>query len=650
MTTPRADRAAGLRYPNAEMRFLSALLLIAFLWPPVSASPHTPPAALQQADLGASDGMRWLDVAAPAGLHFLHHSGAEGDKHLPEMMGGGVAWLDFDVDGAADIYFVDSGPLPGSTPSSNTDLERSAGSNLMLRGNQRGTFSAVADAASDIGYGMGVAVGDYDADGWADLLVTNLGPDVLYRNNGDGTFSDVTASANVGGEGWSTGASWGDLDRDGHLDLYIASYLLYDFESVPFCGLLAKGLRYYCHPRMFDGTVDSLYRNRQDGTFENVTGSSGVGTAGGGNGLGVVMADLTDNGQTDIYVANDSTPNFLFVNLGGFRFEERGFLSGIALGQAGEPQAGMGIDFSDLDGDGTIELLVTNFAAEPNNLYKSFKPGLFLDESYMLGLGQATYARLGFGISVVDLDGDTDLDLVLVNGHIQDHVPRFKQPNQLFENRLADERRSLGEVARGAPSGRSTTGANSRATAHDRRTGSDLLRDVSLAAGEAFGQAEVSRGLAYGDFDSDGWPDLVLTNIDAEAELLRNTAPNQHRRLVLRLSGRSSNRDAFGASVWVTPLLTGADDTLVPGIPQRHEIRSSSSYLSQSSTDVYAGLGAAHAAAVEIRWPDGTTESIPRVEAGQLALLVEGRGLVASRRLRERDLSLASLGDNLSGP
>ena len=573
------------------LRTAVTMLLVASLSQPTTSG------ETQQAPLGPPDpAPTFSDVTGATGVDFQHHHGGTGNKQLAETMGSGVAWLDFDRDGRWDLYFVDSD-----------------GANALYRGSDDAIEAAPQANIADPSYGMGVSVSDYDGDGFSDVYITNLGRNALYRNNGDGTFSGVTEEAGVGDPEWSVSSAWGDLNGDGLPDLYVANYIVSNPENPLYCGEPDKGIRSYCHISLFDGVSDTIYRNDGDGRFTNVSREAGFTED--GKGLGVAMGHVDDDNWLDVYVANDTTRNFLLLNRGGFMFEDVGLASGVGYGASGQPQAGMGTELADLDGDGRPEILVTNFAFEPVNLYRSVAPGFFLDDTFQLGLGEATFPTLGFGLAVEDFDGDGDLDIAVANGHILDDVSRMKdnvtfpQPNQVLVNRLTE--------------------LNLKYPAGTWRPDRNLLTETTLAAGEAISRLRVSRGMAAGDFNGDGRPDLAVVNSNGPAELLRNDTLDTANRLVLRLTGRKSDRDAVGTRLFVQPLDSEAR--------WAREVRSASSYASQHASDVYFGLGLSPAARVEIIWPGGDEETLGQLEAGRLYVLAEGRGVIADRALTVRE-------------
>jgi hypothetical protein len=360
----------------------------------------------------------FTDIAARAGLKFTHDRGATLAHQLPETMGSGLAWLDYDNDGWMDLYVVQSGPFP---PEGSLRAQ-----DRLYRNNGDGTFTDVTVKAGlkDSGYGMGVVAADYDNDGYVDLFVTNFGGNILYRNNGNGTFTDVTAKAGVAGSGWSTSAAFADFDGDGLLDLFVARYLDYSVEKNYFCGDAVTGRRDYCHPSLYPPVSNLLYRNNGDGSFTDVTVSSGIGAAL-GKGLGVVVSDFDDDGRPDIYVANDTTMNLLFHNLGGMKFEDVSLLSGAGVNAAGRAFGGMGVDAGDLDGDGRIDIAVANFEAEPNSLFRNLGSMVFEDVSGVGGFGPPAFTFSGFGLNAFDAANAGRLDVFIANGHVLE-VPRMQ--------------------------------------------------------------------------------------------------------------------------------------------------------------------------------------------------------------------------------
>ncbi len=568
--------------------------------------------------------LRFTDITADAGIDFVHERGAEGLKHLPETMGPGAAWIDFDGDGDYDLYLVQSGDLRRGLSGG-----QDAG-NVLYRNRGNGTFDVVASGLEHQGYGMGVSAADFDGDGWVDVFATNLGPDALFRNNGDGTYSEAqTGVANDGR--WSASSAWGDLDADGLPDLFVAKYVVYDLDDAPSCGEQQLAMRSYCHIDLYDGEPDALYRNMGNGRFIDIAAQAGIVGAVPGKGLGVVMGDVDENGTTDIVVANDTQQNFLYSNRGNWTFEELGLFSGLGYGGDGKAQAGMGVEMADIDGDGGADFLVTNFAFEANNLYRSVAPGIYLDDASALGFADPGVANLSFGIVAFDADGDGDREVAVANGHILDNVSQvqdnttYAQPNHLYENRLTDLRRQA-----------LRTGAlSAEPGSADWRPAAGLLRQVADSTGDAFVVEHVSRGIASGDADGDARPDLVITNSGGPARLLHNDSAPEAHRLVLRLRGRRSNRGALGARVTVRPV--GGDATVdgAAGFDQVAEVRSSSSYCSQNAGDLYFGLAGSAAANVEIVWPDGVTQHFAALPADHMVLVFEGSDTPVARAVAQ---------------
>lgn len=540
-----------------------------------------------------------------AGLDFVHFAGFSANKYVPEVMAPGLGWLDFDVDGHWDLYVVDSGVLPGVEPLREPPPE--AGANRLFRGTPTADLERVERSGlEERGYGMGLAAADYDNDGWVDVLVTNFEEDALFRNNGDGTFEDVSHLLPADG-GWGASAAWGDLDGDGWLDLYVTNYLHYPLDSVPLCSKLEEGIRQYCPPQRLDGKADQLFHNRSGSAFTDVTARASMVNAHEGKGLGVVIVDLTGDGLPDVYVANDSTRNFFYANREDLSFEDVGLISGTGLNDFGQPQSGMGIDVGDLDGSPGYEIAVTNFILEPVNLYSPVTPDLYRESSFLWGVGEQTLDTVGFGVVFVDADSDGDLDIVVANGHILDDHPFFAQPNQVFRNERSDALR-----ARNDPRPR------------------PLFTEITEAASEGLARPEVSRGLAVADYDHDGRPDLALTNTDGPTRLFHNVSAPGSRRLVVRLRGRETNRDAVGASVRI---LASAGER--PDIERTATVLSGVSYLSRNADDLYFGLADVDAVDLEISWPDGSQERLDDVAVDRLLLIRQGRGIEATRPLEE---------------
>jgi hypothetical protein len=520
----------------------------------------------------------FADVTAKAGIDFVHKSGASPEKYMVETFGSGVAWIDYDNDGFPDLYFING--APGTA-------------NALYHNNTDGTFTDVtarAGVAANTGanaksYKTGVAVGDYDNDGYLDLYVTAFGPNILFHNNGDGTFRDVTPAAGVAGPPteWSTSTGFFDYDHDGRLDLYVVNYLDYRLEENLYCGPRKEGYRMYCHPTQFDGMADRLYHNNGDGTFTDVSKKAGVANPA-GKGLGVTFCDYDRDGDTDIYVANDTVRNFLYRNNGDGTFTDVAYAAGVGFDPNGKPQAGMGVDCADYDGNGYPDIFVTNFSEELNALYKNLGDGTFEDVSSRVGM-DAAFLPLGFGTKMFDFDNDGDLDIHITNGHVIDNVKLFQpnlsyaQKDLLFEN--------IG----------------------------GKFKDISAQAGAALQPLRVGRGLAVADFDNDGYPDVVISSLGQRPALLKNLGARAGNWIIIRAKGKKSNGFGLGATV----KLQTADGTQV------REINNVASYLSSNDTRLHFGLGQAKIVQqIEILWPSGTRQVLKDVPVNQILVVEEG--------------------------
>ena len=533
--------------------------------PDSSAAPPEPPA------------FAFEDATAASGLSFEHDNGAEGFHHYVETMAPGVALFDADGDGDLDLYVVDGGPLPGSQRSLRP-------SNRLFLNSGDGTFTtAEGSGAEDQGYGMGVTVGDADGDGDLDLYVLNYGVNAFLRNLGGGRFE----RAAVGAEdpAWSVSGAFLDADGDGDLDLYVVNYLDYDVEKEKPCK--AGTLQIYCSPEQYPPVADRYYENR-DGRFVEASAAAGITTVGRGMGIGV--ADLDDDLLPDLYVTNDRSFNFLYRNRGG-RFEETAAESGVGYGPTGATEGGMGVATGDFTGSGKPAIFLTNFQKEPNRLYVEAFEGFYDDLSLRSGLGFPSSEMVGWGIGARDFEGDGDLDLVVANGHVFDNAEEFipgsafALPDQLFLN------------------------------------DGDGRFEVETFPGSALS----SRGLATGDVDGDGDPDLVIAACGGPLKLWRNTADSPQRFLKLRLLGAGANRHAFGARLVAR----------VGAMELRRQVAGGGSYASHSATEVILGLGSAGAAdRLEVTWPDGSRESVQAVSGGRSLVWRQGEGVVEESPLR----------------
>ncbi len=541
-------------------------------------------AYLSIAPLRAVEPVAFTDVTKESRITFSHAWSTD-KKYILESMSGGVAIFDFDNDGLLDLYLVNS-----PTVATASDI-RSARSELW-RNLGNGTFSDVTNKAG-VGYpgwGMGAVAADFDNDGWSDLYVTCYGPNHLYRNNHDGTFSDVTERASVGDPRWSTGAAFADYDGDGWLDLFVANYADIRLDALPEFGkgklCEFHGTPVQCGPRGLPGSGDSLYRNRGDGTFEDVSVKAGVADPDRRFGMGAVWADFTGDGRPDLYVANDAGPNYLYRNNGNGTFSEVALQAGTALSEDGREQGSMGVAVGDYDHSGGWSIFVTNFSDEYNALYRHDRALQFTDVSFASQTAKPSIPLVGWGTHFLDYDNDGWLDLFVVNGHVYPQVERagsasaYAHPKLLFHN-------------------------NHNAT----------FADVTSTSGAALSERAVSRGSAAGDLDNDGDLDVVINNLDGAPAVLRNDGGNRQNFVVVDLEGRTSNRSAIGGVV-----------TLRAGdLVQRAEERSGDSYLSHSDPRLHFGLGMrAKADAIEVRWPDGKTQRFADIPANTFITIVEG--------------------------
>jgi len=553
------------------MKSRSALAATAALVMLFRAAPATQPGAA----------ISFSDVTAAAGIRFKHESGAFGKKYLPETMGSGCAFADFDGDGWQDIVLAQASNWPGRPPARATLA--------LYRNNRNGTFTDVtrtAGLAVEM-YGLGVSAADIDNDGDMDLFVSGLGSSRLFRNEGGARFTDITARAGVSHPGFSTSSLWFDYNRDGKLDLFVARYVQWSLESDLTCTLDGRS-KSYCTPESYKGESPSLYRNRGDGTFEDVTRAAGLyDTA--NKMLGLALIDYDNDGWLDVFAANDTQPNRLYRNKGDGTFTDVGVMAGVAFNEAGVARAGMGVDAADYDGSGRQSLLIGNFSNEMMALYSNDGKGLFIDEAPTSAIGRASLLRLTFACFFVDVDLDGLPDIFAANGHVADDIARvqptitYAQPPHLFRN-----------------------------------LGGKKFEDISTRVGAAFAKPAVARGAASGDYDGDGDPDLLITANNGPARLLRNDGATNHR-LRVTLTGTQSNRNAIGARVRV--LRDGA-----PSLSQM--VKTGSSYLSQSELPLTFGLGkATRVTGIEITWPTGKSERVAGVDADQAIEIREGRGL-----------------------
>jgi hypothetical protein len=537
--------------------------------------------ALPRAE-AADIGFRFTDVTSPAGIHFLHNSGAFGEKYLPETLGPGCAFLDYDNDGWQDILLIDGMDWPGHVKQRSTMR--------LYRNNRNGTFTDVTRAAGlDVEmYGMGVAVGDFNNDGFPDIYVTCVGQSRLFQNTGKGRFLDITERSGLGSRlGFSSSALWFDYDRDGLLDLFVCNYVKWSPAQDVFCSMDGKH-KSYCTPEAYRGATCWLFRNRGNGTFEDVTATSGIFDSS-SKSLGVAMLDYDQDGWIDLMVANDTQPNKLYRNQRDGTFQDIAVKAGVAFSEDGKARAGMGVDAADYDNSGIAGLAITNFDNEMIGFYRGTRGGLYVDQAARSDVGRLSRRSLGFGCFFFDADLDGLLDLLVVNGHIDPGIREtrpetaYAQPPHLFLNK-----------------------------------GSAGFQDVAVALGGGFADPKVGRGAAFGDFDRDGDLDVLITTNQGPVHLYRNDQTNGHRAIRFRLVGTKSNRDGIGATVRVTS----------GGETGSRMVKSGSSYLSQSEMPVTFGLGKRDSVErAVVYWPSGQVQEFKNLRAGRMYECVEGKGL-----------------------
>jgi enediyne biosynthesis protein E4 len=530
--------------------------------------------------------IRFEDIAVKAGLHFVTENSPTSNKNQIETMVAGVALLDYDQDGYLDIYLVNGAAIPS------LKKESPAYWNRLFHNNHDGTFTDVTEKAgvAGKGYGMGVSVGDYDNDGWPDLFVANVTDNQLFHNNRDGTFTDVTAKAGLTGarldgkKMWSAGAGWFDYNNDGLLDLFVVNYCKWEVNKDPYC-TIGGGSRAYCHPNYYQPTHNTLYRNNGDGSFADVSAETGIAEQM-GKGMSVSFADYDGDGYLDAFVANDTTRNFLFHNLGGKKFEEVGEAAGVAYGASGAPLSGMGSDFRDVGNNGRPDIWHTSVEFETFPLYENRTRDNFADRTVASGLARATSQMSGWGNGIVDFDNDGWKDLFVARSNVLDNISglvserRFPETNSVFRN-----------------------------------SGNGMFKDVSATAGLDFQKEAVHRGAAFGDLDNDGHMDAIVSVLGGQVRVFHNASTDHNGWILLHLVGGKSNRMAIGAQVRITT----AD-----GLSQWNEVTTAVGYASASDSRVHFGLGAnQRVKEIEIRWPSGINQKLHDIEANQVLTVRE---------------------------
>ena len=557
----------------------------AALLPSASLAPSAPASSPGPAPARPPGPIQFTDVTAQAGIHFKYNNGAFGKKYLPETMGPGACFLDYDNDGWQDILLVNSTDWPGHKSGKSFPA--------LYHNNHNGTFTDVTRAAGLAfeEYGLGCAIGDYDNDGNVDIYITAVGTNHLFRNLGNGKFVDVTAKAGVGDPGFSTSAVWFDYDNDGKLDLFVAHYIDWSIEKDQYCSLDGKN-KSYCTPQAYKGESSTLFHNKGNGTFENVTQRAGLHDPT-SKSLGVALLDYDNDGWLDLFVANDTEPNKLYHNNHNGTFTDVAVAAGVAYSEAGTTRAGMGADAADYDSSGWQSLVIGNFTNEGMALYHNDGSGLFTDVAGASGISRMSVQSLTFGTFFFDYDLDGLPDILAVNGHVADDISvvqpqvKYAQPPHLFRNK-----------------------------------GKNKFEEVTAQLGPALQQPMVGRGAAYADFDNDGDLDLLLTSNNGSPRLLRNDNGNQNNVLRVKTVGTRSNRDGIGAKVTIKSN---------KGVRLFQMVKTGSSYLSQSEMPLTFGLGKQEGAvSIEIAWPSGRKDSIAEVKPNQFITVKEGKGIVSS--------------------
>lgn len=564
-----------MKLPISLLALLLTLLLLSPLSQAQKAEPTATPARITYEEVPSKI----------SGITWVHDNGRSEERHLPETCGGGGLFFDYDNDGWMDIYFVNGGPSDFYTPKKPTK-------NALYRNNHDGTFTDVTDkagvAAGQMGhFGMGAAAADFDGDGWQDLYVTNYGKNILYHNNGNGTFTDITEKAGVAAPGWSTCATWFDYDNDGKLDLFVSSFVYYNKSTNVFCGDNRQGRRYYCIPRVFKPMPGKLFKNNGNGTLTDVSKQSKIADSPGKE-FGAVATDINNDGWMDLFVANDTLANFLFLNKKDGTFEEIGLPAGVAYSDAGSPRSGMGVDAVDFDGDGWQDLFVANIDQELFSLYKNQKDNTFTDEAAG-DISQATRLLSGWGLKFMDYDNDGDPDLFLANGHPDDMVEmqvskvKYAEPLLLFEN------------------------INGK------------YKNVSAQSGEIFAKDFPARGMSVGDVDNDGDLDILIINNGAAPLLLKNNGGSKNNWVGLNLVATKSNPGAIGAIITWT----------ASGVKRQRLKTSGGSYLASHDPREILGLGqATKVDSIEIKWPSGKIDKLTNVPINSYLKVIEGEGIV----------------------